>query len=235
MTDGNRSFIWVLELTKVWWNGNPKKSLTVRVVEVGRYLWRSPGPSPCSDQGQPEHIAQNCVHLWRLNNTSGQHVLVFDHPPLSTVLLQAEQSQTSQPPLIYQMFQSLNHLSGPLLDSLHLYPHALPAILNLESCILPREPSWAKVPGMLGSWGSGGSCCSKGCWGLCPAGHHHHCWAHRQSPAVSSAAGAHQWSQPPLPAEAGTLEVFKCSQSPHQIPEIVPRRSRKGAQKPLHK
>jgi len=41
-------------------------------------------------------------------------------------------------------------------------------------------------------WVAGHSCCSKGCWGPCPAGYHHHCWAHRESSAVSSAAGARQ-------------------------------------------
>lgn len=34
-----------------------------RIVEVGRKLWRSSSPIPCSEQGQLEQVAQHSVQL----------------------------------------------------------------------------------------------------------------------------------------------------------------------------
>ncbi|KAK4810494.1 hypothetical protein QYF61_004274, partial [Mycteria americana] len=87
-----------------------------RMVEVGRDLWRSSGPTPLCQQGHLEPVAQDHVqtafeHLQggRLHNLPGQPV-------------PAKQSQLSQPFLIGEMLQSFHHLCGPALDSLQ-YVH----------------------------------------------------------------------------------------------------------------
>lgn len=50
-----------------------------RLVEVGRDVWRSSSPSPCSKQGELEQVAQGRVRSgfeylqgWRDFNLSGQ-------------------------------------------------------------------------------------------------------------------------------------------------------------------
>ena len=57
------------------------------MVEVGRDLWRSFGPTPLLKQGHVEGVAQDCVQMafeylqgWRLHNLSGQPVPVLSHP-----------------------------------------------------------------------------------------------------------------------------------------------------------
>ena len=57
------------------------------MAEVGRDLWMSPSPAPLPKQDQLEQVAQDCVQSsseylqgWRLHNSSGQTVPVFDHP-----------------------------------------------------------------------------------------------------------------------------------------------------------
>jgi len=54
---------------------------------IGRDLWRSSSPAPCSKQGHLEQIAQGCgqsefayLQGWRLCNLSGQPVPAHGHP-----------------------------------------------------------------------------------------------------------------------------------------------------------
>ena len=58
-----------------------------RMVEVGRDLWRSSGPTPVLKQGHLELVAQahgqmafEYLQGWRLHNLPGQPVPVFSHP-----------------------------------------------------------------------------------------------------------------------------------------------------------
>jgi len=58
-----------------------------RTVEVGRDVQRSSGPSPLLKQDHLESVSQDHVQLafehlqgWRLDNLSGQPVLVLGHP-----------------------------------------------------------------------------------------------------------------------------------------------------------
>ncbi|KAK4827433.1 hypothetical protein QYF61_017990, partial [Mycteria americana] len=86
-----------------------------RKVEIGRGLWKSPGPTPLLKQGHLEPVAQD-------------HVQVFtniDKIPPEPSLLQAEQLQLSQPFLIAEILQFLHHLSGTLLDTLQDVPVSL--------------------------------------------------------------------------------------------------------------
>lgn len=58
-----------------------------RLCEPDRHLWRSPGLSPCLEQGPWQQAAQGLAQLsfdylqgWILHSISGQPVLVCDHP-----------------------------------------------------------------------------------------------------------------------------------------------------------
>ena len=57
-----------------------------RMVEVGRDLWRSSGPTSLLKQGHLKLVAQDHVQMdfedlqgWRLHNLSGQPVLMLSH------------------------------------------------------------------------------------------------------------------------------------------------------------
>jgi len=63
------------------------------MVEVGRQLLRSTGPTPLLKQGHLEQVVQDCVqssfeHLqgWRFHILSGQPVPAFDHSHSEKVL-----------------------------------------------------------------------------------------------------------------------------------------------------
>jgi len=50
-----------------------------RVVEVGKYFWRSSSPKPCTEHSQLEHVVQShaqlhfgALHRWRLCDLFGQ-------------------------------------------------------------------------------------------------------------------------------------------------------------------
>lgn len=71
--------------------GRTKVKSSHRAVEVGESLWRS-SPTPCSDQGKLEQVAQNIAQLgteylqgWWLCNLSGEPVSVLDHSPYRKV------------------------------------------------------------------------------------------------------------------------------------------------------
>jgi len=56
------------------------------MVEIGRNLWRSSGPTPRSKQCHLESVAEDCVQMafesvqaWNLHNLPGQPVPVFSH------------------------------------------------------------------------------------------------------------------------------------------------------------
>ena len=57
------------------------------MVEAGRDLWRSSGPTPLLKQGHLGQVASDHVQIafeylqgWRLHNLSGQPVPVLGHP-----------------------------------------------------------------------------------------------------------------------------------------------------------
>ena len=59
------------------------------ITEVGRHLWRSPNPTPCSKHGQLEQFDQDHVHfgfehlqgrIFKFHKFSGQPIAMFDHP-----------------------------------------------------------------------------------------------------------------------------------------------------------
>jgi len=57
--------------------------------------------------------------MWLHLLYTSSHVFIhIDKIPSESFLLQAEQSKLSQPLLLHRMFQPLNHLSGPTVDSL---------------------------------------------------------------------------------------------------------------------
>lgn len=68
------------------------KSQDLRMVEVGKDFWRSPGPSPLLNQGHLDLVEQDCVQIvfrypqeWRLHNLPGQPLPPFGSRPENLV------------------------------------------------------------------------------------------------------------------------------------------------------
>jgi len=89
-----------------------RDTLSHGMVEIGRGIWTSSGPSPQFKHGHPEQVTQDhvltafqCLQGWKLHNLSEQLLSVLSHP---------------SPPEFFQILQSLHlsplHLSDPLLN-----------------------------------------------------------------------------------------------------------------------
>ncbi|KAK4821092.1 hypothetical protein QYF61_013420 [Mycteria americana] len=88
-----------------------------RMVEVGRDLQRSSGPTPLLQQGHLEPVAQDRIQM-AFESLSPRVLEGCYKFSLEPSLLQAEQPQLSQTVFIGEVLQPSDHLRGPPLDSL---------------------------------------------------------------------------------------------------------------------